>query len=83
MRAGSDPLTLELLSGRSYEFTVAYDMGPDHRIFTQAGVATTNIAFGGSKLHSPEDVTEQINIDSLEKSARIVLGVLSHIPTVD
>ncbi len=66
-----------------YEFTAANGMGSDHRVFTQAGIVSTNIALSGSRLHSPEDVPKQINIESLEKSARIVLGVLGRIPATD
>jgi Zn-dependent M28 family amino/carboxypeptidase len=66
-----------------YEFTAANGMGSDHRVFTQAGIVSTNIALSGSRLHSPEDVPEQINIESLEKCARIVLGVLGRIPATD
>jgi len=58
------------------EITAANGMGSDHRVFMQAGIVATNIAISGAKTHSPEDVLESVNADSLEKAARIVSAVV-------
>jgi hypothetical protein len=49
----------------------------DHRTFTNAGIVATDIASGGLKIHSPEDLPDQIIPMSLEKAARIVTGAVT------
>jgi hypothetical protein len=47
------------------------------RVFSEAGIVATNIAIGGIKSHTPDDVPEQIDPASLERAARIVAGVVT------
>jgi hypothetical protein len=61
-----------------YQINQSRDASSDHRTFTDAGVVATDIAIGGLKTHSPEDLPEQIIPASLEKAARIVAGVITH-----
>ncbi|HLK63411.1 MAG TPA: M20/M25/M40 family metallo-hydrolase [Bryobacteraceae bacterium] len=48
----------------------------DHRTFAAAGIVATDIAIGGIKSHTPDDVPAQIIPSSLEQAARIVTGVV-------
>ena len=49
----------------------------DHQTFSEAGIVATNIAIGGIKSHSPEDLPGQIDSASLEKAAHIVAAVVT------
>ncbi len=59
-----------------YEINPSYMMGSDHRSFALAGIPATGIAITGNKHHSPEDIPEQVNLDSLQKAGRIVSRVI-------
>jgi hypothetical protein len=49
----------------------------DHRVFVQAGIVATDIGSdGGAEVHAPTDVPEAVDADSIEVSARVVLGVI-------
>jgi hypothetical protein len=62
-----------------YEINPSYMMGSDHRSFALAGIPATNIAISGNIHHSPEDIPEQVNLDSLEKAGRIVSKVIEKV----
>lgn len=49
----------------------------DHRTFTDAGMVATDIAIGGIKTHTPEDLPDQIIPASLERAGRLVAGVVT------
>jgi hypothetical protein len=66
-----------------YEITPSYMMGSDHRSFALAGIPSTGISISGNKHHSPGDIPEQVNMESLEKAGRIVSGVIERIMTTD
>jgi aminopeptidase YwaD len=60
-----------------YPINQGQNAGSDHRTFSEAGIVATNIAIGGIKSHSPEDLPDQISPASLERAARIVTGVVT------
>ena len=60
-----------------YQINQSRGASSDHRTFTDAGMFATDIATDGLKIHSPEDLPEQIIPASLEKTARIVTGVVT------
>ncbi len=62
-----------------YEINPSYMMGSDHRSFALAGIPSTGISIAGNKHHSPEDIPEQINTESLMKTCRIVIRVIEKI----
>ena len=66
-----------------YEINPSYMMGSDHRSFALAGIPATGIAITGNKHHSPEDIPEQVNIESLQKAGRIVSRVIEKIAITD
>ncbi len=61
-----------------YQINQSRGASSDHRTFTNAGIVATDIASGGLKTHSPEDLPEQIIPASLEKAARIVTRAPKH-----
>jgi Zn-dependent M28 family amino/carboxypeptidase len=63
------------------EFVPSQDMGSDHSVFAQAGIVATDVAIAGGKLHTLEDVPEQVQPASLEKAARLIVGVVDKVPT--
>lgn len=71
---------LDTVQELGYEINQGQGASSDHQTFAQAGIVATNIAIGGIKLHSAEDVPEQILPASLEKAARIVAGVIARTP---
>lgn len=64
-----------------YEINPSYMMGSDHRSFALAGIPSTGIAIAGNEHHSPKDIPEQVNMESLEKAGRIVSRVIEKILT--
>ncbi len=60
-----------------YQINQGQNAGSDHRTFTEAGIVATDIAIGGIKAHTPDDLPGQISPASLEKAARIVTGVVT------
>ncbi len=64
-----------------YAINPSYMMGSDHRSFALAGIPSTGIAISGNEHHSPKDVPEQVNMESLEKAGLIVSGVIEKIMT--
>jgi aminopeptidase YwaD len=60
-----------------YQINQGRDAGSDHRTFTEAGIVATDIAIGGIKAHTPEDLADQIIPASLERAARLVTGVVT------
>jgi hypothetical protein len=60
-----------------YPINQGRDASSDHRTFVEAGIVATDIAIGGIKVHTPEDLPDQISPASLEKAARIVAAVVS------
>lgn len=60
-----------------YQLNQGRDAGSDHRTFSEAGIVATDIAIGGIKAHSPDDLPDQINPASLERAARLVTGVVT------
>lgn len=60
-----------------YQINQGRGASSDHRTFSDAGIVATNIAIGGIKIHSPEDLPDQIIPASLEHAARIVTGVVT------
>jgi hypothetical protein len=60
-----------------YQINQSRGASSDHRTFTDAGIVATDIATDGLKIHSPEDLPDQIIPASLEKTARIVTGVVT------
>jgi acetylornithine deacetylase/succinyl-diaminopimelate desuccinylase-like protein len=64
---------------QGYEYIKGNEMGSDHQVFFMSGVPATNICYcGGNKTHGPEDIPEQINIDGLEKTGKVVALVIKH-----
>jgi aminopeptidase YwaD len=59
-----------------YPINQGHNAGSDHRTFSEAGIVATDIAIGGIKSHTPDDLPEQINPESLERAARIVSAVV-------
>jgi hypothetical protein len=59
-----------------YQINQGRGAGSDHRTFTEAGIVATDIAIGGIKAHTPDDLPDQIIPASLERAARIVTGVV-------
>jgi hypothetical protein len=63
-----------------YDVKLSSGMGSDHQVFAQAGIVATNICISeGMKSHSPEDVPAQVDPASLEKSGRMVAGLLARL----
>ncbi len=62
-----------------YSINEGQNASSDHRTFFDAGIVATDIAIGGIKSHTPDDVPGQIDPLSLEKAARIVTGVVSRV----
>jgi hypothetical protein len=67
---------LSTVSELGYQLNQGRGASSDHRAFFEAGIVATDIAIGGLKSHTQEDVPEQIIPESLEKTARIVTGVV-------
>jgi hypothetical protein len=53
-----------------YEIHQSRGADSDHRTFMDAGIVATDIATNGLKIHSPEDLPDQIIPATLEKAAR-------------
>ena len=68
---------LDSVGELGYQIHQSRGAGSDHRTFTDAGMAATDIASDGLKIHSSEDLPDQIIPATLEKTARIVTGVVS------
>jgi len=62
-----------------YEINPSYMMGSDHRSFALAGIPSTGISIAGNQHHSPEDIPEQVDMESLQKAGRIVSRVIESI----
>jgi hypothetical protein len=60
-----------------YPINQGRDAGSDHRTFTDAGIVATDVAIGGIKTHTPEDLPDQIIPASLERAGRLVAGVVT------
>jgi len=59
------------------EVLAADGSGSDHRVFVQAGVVATDITVeGGAQTHAPTDLPDAVHADSMELSARLVVGVI-------
>lgn len=67
---------LDSVQELGYQINQSQGADSDHRTFTAAGIVATDIATDGLKIHSPQDLPDQIIPTSLEKAARIVTGVV-------
>lgn len=68
---------LKASAGLGHEIGEQNRTGSDHRVFVQAGVVATDIGSdGGAEVHAPTDVPEAVDANSIEVSARLVLGVI-------
>jgi len=63
------------------EFTPTGNLGGDQQAFAQAGVVSTGIGVMGNEVHGLEDTPDKIDIESLEKTGKIVATVV--IKTMD
>jgi len=68
---------LDCVRELGYQINQGRGASSDHRTFSDAGIVATNIAIGGIRIHSPEDLPDQIIPASLEHTARIVTGVVT------
>jgi hypothetical protein len=60
-----------------YQINQGRGADSDHRTFSEAGIVATDIASGGLKTHSPDDLPGQISPASLERAARLVTSVVT------
>ncbi len=70
------------ISKLDLEIVRAQNLGADHSVFAQAGIASTSIGVMGNEIHTPNDVIENVNKKSMLKSAElcreIILNTLIH-----
>jgi len=58
------------------EFTPTGNLGSDQQAFAQAGIVSTGIGVMGNEVHGLEDTPDKINMESLEKTGKIVATVV-------
>jgi len=68
----------DVLTSSHHKYIKACDIGSDHRIFSIMGIAATHIGMNGNNVqHCPQDDIRQVNKNSLELAARIVISTLT------
>ncbi len=58
------------------EVRLTGNLGADQQTFTQTGVAATSIGATGNESHNPNDIIDQVNIESLQNVGLITSQII-------